>query len=275
MADAFEVRLAEPRDHPVFARFFLELDIHQPTPEPERWTAEMMPHTFFLESRGTPVGYALVEVFGELGYVRHVVVDSAWRGRGVGRALMDAIAERVSARGCTRWKLNVKRDNVPAIRLYERVGMNVVYSSSVVRLDWSAVEVLPRDGFALEAVAVQAADDATVERAFDLPDGQIGQFRATGGQVLMQLRDADGAIGGFARFDPGFPGAFPFRVKSSRFLHALLDALRPHARPGDAWLQLVIEDDAESAEIVLGAGARLVFEILNMEGALPSGLASE
>jgi GNAT superfamily N-acetyltransferase len=269
MTSAFEIRPAELRDHALFAHFFRELGTDDPTPEPERWAAEMMPGTFFLEAHGVPVAYAFIEIFGDLGYVRHVVVEPSSRGTGVGRVLMGAIAQRLRSCGCERWELNVKRDNAPAIRLYESVGMNVKYSTSVVRLDWAAVDRLERDGFALEACAVEPSDDATVERAMNLPEGQVARLRSGARQVLMQLRDATGAVAGFARFDPVFPGAYPFRVKSERFLRVLLEALRPHARPGDAWLQLVIEDDAESAQTLFDAGARLVFEILHLAGAVP------
>lgn len=46
----------------------------------------------------------------------------AWRGRGLGRRLLEACIASSWARGLTRIELEVRVDNAPAIRLYERVG---------------------------------------------------------------------------------------------------------------------------------------------------------
>ncbi|MEO7198627.1 MAG: N-acetyltransferase [Dokdonella sp.] len=40
------------------------------------------------------------------------------RGRGIGSALLDAAEIEAAARGCRRLRLEVRRDNVPAQRLY-------------------------------------------------------------------------------------------------------------------------------------------------------------
>jgi putative acetyltransferase len=46
----------------------------------------------------------------------------AWRGQGLGRQLIEAAIARAWSRGLTRIELEVRVDNEPARRLYERVG---------------------------------------------------------------------------------------------------------------------------------------------------------
>lgn len=53
--------------------------------------------------------------------VHDLCVHHDWRGRGVGRALLDAVAEEAASRGCCKVTLEVRDDN-PARRLYERAG---------------------------------------------------------------------------------------------------------------------------------------------------------
>ncbi|MBL8856983.1 MAG: GNAT family N-acetyltransferase [Planctomycetes bacterium] len=269
MHERFTIHPAKSRDHADFARFFVELGHDDAVPEPARWELEFMPHTFFLEEAGVKVGYAYVEHFGERGYIRHVVVDKLQRGKGAGRALMEAIALRLRERGARAWELNVMRGNVPAIRLYEAFGMREQYSTFVLRLDWSAANDLPRAAQPLRALVVEPADDAEVEQRFGLPTGQPARFRALPGQVLMRLADAELRTRAFARFDPSFPGAFPFRVTDTTDVQELLAALRPHARPEHTWIQLVIEDHAPSATLLRERGARLMFEIIHMQGVIP------
>lgn len=269
MHGRFTVRPARPSDHAEFTRFFRELGHDDPIPDGARWEREMMPHTIFLEDASVCVGYAFVEEFGERAYVRHVVVDPACRNRGVGRALMHALATRLRERGSTQWELNVKRDNDAAIHLYSAFGMREQYSTIVLQLDWNDAARLSAPDATARAVEVETRDDAEVERRFGLPAGQVARLRASAGHVLIRLVTSAGETCGFARFDPEFPGAFPFRVSSPAQARTLLDALRPYSHGEHAWIQLVIEDDAETAHVLRAAGARLRFEILHMQGPIP------
>lgn len=55
----------------------------------------------------------------EIGYLG---VDQAWRGMGVGTALISAAEDRILARGFRQAGLGVATDNPNAARLYERLG---------------------------------------------------------------------------------------------------------------------------------------------------------
>jgi RimJ/RimL family protein N-acetyltransferase len=52
-------------------------------------------------------------------------VRSAYRGRGIGKALMEATLAGARNRGFTRVELTVRVDNQRAMRLYERVGFKL------------------------------------------------------------------------------------------------------------------------------------------------------
>ena len=54
--------------------------------------------------------------------VEDVVIEVAERGRGAGRALLEAIEAWARSRGATRMQLLADRENVAALRFYERMG---------------------------------------------------------------------------------------------------------------------------------------------------------
>lgn len=54
--------------------------------------------------------------------VEDVVVSEQWRGRGVGRLLMEAIREWAVQRKATRLQLLADRNNTPALDFYRHLG---------------------------------------------------------------------------------------------------------------------------------------------------------
>jgi ribosomal protein S18 acetylase RimI-like enzyme len=266
-------RPAVPADHEAFARLFPELAIDDPLPDRAHWEAEMLPGTILLEDQGAVIAYAWIKVFGAVGYVVNLVVDPAFRGRGAGGALMEAIADRLRAGGCLRWALNVKVDNAPALRLYERCGLARAYRAAKLSLLWDRVAALPRDAAPVTARPVEPAEDGVFEAAFSLPPGRLADLRSRG-RVLVRLVDpahpADAAVG-LASFDPALPGAFPFAVARPGLAAPLLEALRPYARSGDTFLSLLVEHDPLLVELLCrDAGALRGFELFHMEGDLPA-----
>ncbi len=235
----------------------------------------MLHDMLFLEHEGAPIAYAWTKPFGETGRVMHVVVDPAWRGRGAGARLMEAVADRLRAAGCAHWELNVKTDNVPAIRLYERVGFSAAHRSAALWFPWERVAALPSIVGAappVEARAIEPAEDAALEAAFGLLAGRLAQLRALS-RVLVKLVDpADSAAPavGVASFFQAMPGAYPFVVARPALAAPLLAALREHAGAGDARIHLIVEDDALTAALV-AAGGVVSFELFHMVGALGRG----
>jgi GNAT superfamily N-acetyltransferase len=54
--------------------------------------------------------------------IHDLAVKSGYRGRGIGRQLLDRVADAARRLGCCKVTLEVREDNVSARRLYEQVG---------------------------------------------------------------------------------------------------------------------------------------------------------
>jgi ribosomal protein S18 acetylase RimI-like enzyme len=74
------------------------------------------------EADAALVGAVLGGFDGRRGMMYHLAVAEAYRGRGIGLALMDELERRLREKGCIRYYLLVTPDNEGAIQFYERHG---------------------------------------------------------------------------------------------------------------------------------------------------------
>jgi ribosomal protein S18 acetylase RimI-like enzyme len=63
-----------------------------------------------------------------------VTIADGWQGRGVGSAMLEALAARLAAEGVTRIDTACHRDNRGAWRFYERLGFRPLDEERIARL---------------------------------------------------------------------------------------------------------------------------------------------
>ncbi|WP_043914506.1 ribosomal protein S18-alanine N-acetyltransferase [Kitasatospora griseola] len=72
------------------------------------------------------VGYAGLMTVGADGDVQTIAVEAGHQGAGLGAMLLTELVEESVRRGCAELLLEVRVDNLPAQRLYERFGFEPV-----------------------------------------------------------------------------------------------------------------------------------------------------
>jgi ribosomal protein S18 acetylase RimI-like enzyme len=116
--------------------------------EIQKRLAEMLPDgpdtelnlLFIGEVDGERIGWLWLTLPGtklhpDTAWVHNVTVDETHRGKGYGRGLMLAAEQELVRRGVTTLGLNVFGSNATAIRLYERLGYEVVSQQMSKALD--------------------------------------------------------------------------------------------------------------------------------------------
>jgi ribosomal-protein-alanine N-acetyltransferase len=109
----------------------------------------------FLEDRNTPAyiacdakrriaGFALIRTVADEAELLTIAVEPRWRGKGVGRALMDAAFADLMMSPARRMFLEVDEQNHAAIRLYQKLGFSTISSRKgyYPRADGSAATAL-------------------------------------------------------------------------------------------------------------------------------------
>jgi len=79
---------------------------------------------FVAQEAGRRLGLVTYEVEGDSCEV--VTINSLAPGRGIGRALMDAVSDVAGRAGCRRLRLITTNDNTVAMRFYQRYGFELV-----------------------------------------------------------------------------------------------------------------------------------------------------
>jgi ribosomal protein S18 acetylase RimI-like enzyme len=74
---------------------------------------------------GAVIGTAMGGYDGHRGWVNRVAVDPGHRRKGVGRALMREVEERLRRLGCPKLNLQVYATNTQVVKFYERLGYAV------------------------------------------------------------------------------------------------------------------------------------------------------
>ncbi len=83
-------------------------------------------------------------------WLEDLFVRPGQRGRGVGRALLGALAALAGERGCGRFEWSVLDWNAPAIRFYEALGARVLEDWKICRVTGDALARMAAAGHSSE-----------------------------------------------------------------------------------------------------------------------------
>lgn len=130
-----QVRCAGWRDIPAMA------DVEQAAFPDDPWTTATLwaelalrPRRCYVVAAGgagggrTTLGYAGLDLAGDVADVMTVAVHPDARGRGLGGLLLERLHERARAAGATDMMLEVRADNSVGRRLYDTRGYRVVHT---------------------------------------------------------------------------------------------------------------------------------------------------
>lgn len=263
------LRSATPADYAAFARLFLELGVREPPPPADVWASELLPRTWFHEGPEGPRAYVTADVMGDLGYVVQLVVDASARRQGLGRQMMQEVAAHFRARGCTRWGLNVKRDNTAALALYGSLGMKPLREAVTLVVSQAQGEALSAAPGGLQVVPVVEAEWVPLTAAWQLMPEKLARFSKFASHQLLRL-DSPAApeplrLGMMDLRQGG--GLFPFFAATPGHARALLeDAFR---RSGVQELSVTVTDNVPLVEVLRAAGAGTAMETYQLQGPLP------
>ena len=156
------IRPAVPADVPVIARLIRDLAEYERLADKvvldvaklgdHRFGPRPYAEVLLAEDGGGVVGLALFfhnySTFGGRPgiYLEDLFVEPASRGKGLGKALLLALARLAAERDCCKVEWSVLKWNEPSIRFYESLGAKPMDEWAVYRLDAATIQGLSGKG---------------------------------------------------------------------------------------------------------------------------------
>jgi len=134
---SYTIRQAKEADFPAILEMIKELALFEKAPEKVRNTVEQMRDekdffkAFVAETdKGEIVGMALFFFayytwVGKSLYLDDLYVKEAYRGQGIGKALLEKVLEFARQNKCKRVRWQVLEWNTPAIEFYKKMGVTL------------------------------------------------------------------------------------------------------------------------------------------------------
>ncbi len=92
----------------------------------EQLLAERNTLTHRLRAGNRTIGFIISRLAADEAEILSVAIDSAWRGRGLSHNLLQTHLGHLAGRGIRTIFLEVEETNLPAVRLYQHCGFQVV-----------------------------------------------------------------------------------------------------------------------------------------------------
>jgi len=120
------IRPYQPQDEAAVIELWLQVNLVVPQNNPERdirRKLQVNPEWFLVGILGGHVVATCMAGYeGHRGWINYLAVSPHHRRQGIGRRIMEEAEKRLSADGCPKINLQVRKTNRAVIQFYERIG---------------------------------------------------------------------------------------------------------------------------------------------------------
>jgi ribosomal protein S18 acetylase RimI-like enzyme len=121
-----QIRLFRLADEPAVIALWNECGLTRPWNDPHKDVARKLtvqPELFLVGMTGGAVMASVMAGYeGHRGWMNYLAVAPRFRGRGLGRALVEHVERLLLERGCPKVNLQVRPTNLEAVAFYRRLG---------------------------------------------------------------------------------------------------------------------------------------------------------
>jgi ribosomal protein S18 acetylase RimI-like enzyme len=120
------IRTYQPADETAVIELWRKCNLTRPQNDPKKDIERKLkvnPELFLVGTEGNKVVATVMGNYdGHRGWIYYLGVDPDLQRNGFGRRITEAMEKKLLARGCPKINLQVRKDNLEAVKFYENIG---------------------------------------------------------------------------------------------------------------------------------------------------------
>ena len=236
---AVSVRPATPADYPFYIQLYPDLDIDQPPSTSDTWIKHDVPNTSIITYDAIPVGYAWVQLIGEVYYLTHFVVAREHRRKGIGTAALKLLKKTARGKGFKKWGLHCDVTHTIPYKLYLKAGMHPNGELFHLKAPSGTIKTLdphPKDYYTM--IVNDPGRWTELEKEYKIMPGEIA-LSVQRGRLPVLMLDANQRVKGFTVMTPTSGTLWDLYIENSEDLAIFMNLLQVYRMPPEA------DDDGE------------------------------
>jgi ribosomal protein S18 acetylase RimI-like enzyme len=123
------IRTYQPADETAVIELWRKCNLTRPQNDPKKDIERKLkvnPELFLVGTEGNKVVATVMGNYdGHRGWIYYLGVDPDLQRNGFGRRITEAMEKELLARGCPKINLQVRKDNLEAVKFYENIGYKI------------------------------------------------------------------------------------------------------------------------------------------------------
>jgi RimJ/RimL family protein N-acetyltransferase len=219
---------------------------------------------FVVESSdGRLIGQLAIGRFGENdAHLGRIGVAKSMQNKGLGTKLMEAALDWFEKEGIHRAILYTQDYNKIAQHLYEKFGFSITGTTWHYFVPFSTIN--PTGIYSCGKIQDGEINMVGEKYGTSFPASQIQRFIESDENLVITLKDEQGQIHGTCRFNPSFPGCFPFEIETPECLDDFVFGIQKFSLPEYDYVRLTFTDNPELAILCDSRGYKLHHRLYKM-----------
>jgi ribosomal protein S18 acetylase RimI-like enzyme len=123
------IRPYKPADETAIIELWRKCNLTRPQNDPKKDIERKLkvnPELFLVGMEGSKVVATVMGNYdGHRGWIYYLGVDPDLQRNGLGRKIVEAMEKELLAKGCPKINLQVRKDNLEAVKFYENIGYKI------------------------------------------------------------------------------------------------------------------------------------------------------
>lgn len=203
------------------------------------------------------IGYLFCKIYGDYPHLHRIGILETERGKGYGSQLFEKAISYFEERNAPHFNLFVETKNSPAIALYKKFDLSIIFESWHFIIDLNQHSTYVKDIFSdITSRELTLEDMTLVQESF--PQANLDELKGMLEDVKKHpntnhfiVMFQDGKLNALARFNKKFSGCRPFFIADVKYFDTFLSLLIKAKDPEKSYIRITFDDNDALAKMCI------------------------